>query len=92
LAEVFYDYELPTHLIAQEPYPQRDRSRLLLLRRKDRTLAHHSFTELAALLNPGDLLTLVNAFAGVEMTRQAYMTAIAEQYRFYSYGDAMLIL
>src|SRR5262249_15377754 len=32
------------------------------------------------------LLLLVNAFAGVDLTKQAYMTAIAEQYRFYSYG------
>jgi S-adenosylmethionine:tRNA ribosyltransferase-isomerase len=37
-------------------------------------------------------LLLASAFAGVELLRQAYMTAIAEQYRFYSYGDAMLIL
>ena len=38
------------------------------------------------------LLLLVQAFGGVELIRQAYETAIAEQYRFYSYGDAMLIL
>jgi S-adenosylmethionine:tRNA ribosyltransferase-isomerase len=38
------------------------------------------------------LLCLVSAFAGVELIRRAYMTAIAEGYRFYSYGDAMLIL
>lgn len=38
------------------------------------------------------LLLLVDAFAGNELTRQAYATAIAERYRFYSYGDAMLIL
>jgi S-adenosylmethionine:tRNA ribosyltransferase-isomerase len=38
------------------------------------------------------LLLLVSAFAGVELTRRAYMTAIEQQYRFYSYGDAMLIL
>ncbi len=38
------------------------------------------------------LLCLVSAFAGVELIRQAYMTAIAEGYRFYSYGDAMLIV
>ena len=37
------------------------------------------------------LLLLVQAFGGVELIRQAYETAIAEQYRFYSYGDAMLI-
>ena len=38
------------------------------------------------------LLLLVAAFAGVELTEMAYRTAIAERYRFYSYGDAMLVL
>jgi S-adenosylmethionine:tRNA ribosyltransferase-isomerase len=37
------------------------------------------------------LLLLVQALGGVELIRRAYETAIAEQYRFYSYGDAMLI-
>jgi S-adenosylmethionine:tRNA ribosyltransferase-isomerase len=37
------------------------------------------------------LLLLVQAFGGTELIRRAYETAIAEQYRFYSYGDAMLI-
>jgi len=38
------------------------------------------------------LLLLVAAFAGVELTRKVYHTAIAERYRFYSYGDAMMIV
>jgi S-adenosylmethionine:tRNA ribosyltransferase-isomerase len=38
------------------------------------------------------LLLLVAAFAGIELTRKAYGAAIAAAYRFYSYGDAMLIL
>ncbi|MGZ8782347.1 MAG: S-adenosylmethionine:tRNA ribosyltransferase-isomerase, partial [Gaiellaceae bacterium] len=38
------------------------------------------------------LLALVMAFAGVEETRRLYAEAIAERYRFYSFGDAMLIL
>ncbi len=38
------------------------------------------------------LLLLVSAFAGSELMREAYNTAIAERYRFFSYGDAMLIL
>jgi S-adenosylmethionine:tRNA ribosyltransferase-isomerase len=38
------------------------------------------------------LLALVMAFAGVEETRRLYATAIEERYRFYSFGDAMLIL
>ncbi|MFL5329341.1 MAG: tRNA preQ1(34) S-adenosylmethionine ribosyltransferase-isomerase QueA [Gemmataceae bacterium] len=38
------------------------------------------------------LLLMVSAFAGEDLTRQAYETAIAERYRFFSYGDAMLIV
>ncbi len=38
------------------------------------------------------LLALVMAFAGVEQVRDLYRLAIAEGYRFYSFGDAMLIL
>jgi S-adenosylmethionine:tRNA ribosyltransferase-isomerase len=38
------------------------------------------------------LLLLVGAFAGVELLQEAYKTAIEMEYRFYSYGDAMLIL
>lgn len=41
---------------------------------------------------PGSsLLMLVAALLGVERTKQAYQHAIQEQYRFFSYGDAMLI-
>jgi S-adenosylmethionine:tRNA ribosyltransferase-isomerase len=38
------------------------------------------------------LLALVMAFVGVEETRELYRLAIAERYRFYSFGDAMLVL
>jgi S-adenosylmethionine:tRNA ribosyltransferase-isomerase len=38
------------------------------------------------------LLALVMAFAGVEQTRRLYGLAIEERYRFYSFGDAMLLL
>jgi S-adenosylmethionine:tRNA ribosyltransferase-isomerase len=38
------------------------------------------------------LLALVMAFAGVEETRELYGLAISERYRFYSFGDAMLVL
>mgnify|MGYP005619912637 CR=1 FL=1 len=37
------------------------------------------------------LLMLVSAFAGYERTMAAYRAAIAEGYRFYSYGDAMAV-
>jgi S-adenosylmethionine:tRNA ribosyltransferase-isomerase len=56
-----------------------------------------SFRVLDALITnfhlPGSTpLILVAAFAGLELIRRAYHEAIAEKYRFYSYGDAMLIL
>src|SRR5690606_24930019 len=38
------------------------------------------------------LLALVYAFGGVDFMRRAYDAAIAEQMRFYSYGDTMLIV
>jgi S-adenosylmethionine:tRNA ribosyltransferase-isomerase len=38
------------------------------------------------------LIMLVAAFAGYELTMRAYHEAIAERYRFYSYGDAMAIM
>lgn len=38
------------------------------------------------------LLMLVSAFAGHDFIFEAYQEAIAQKYRFYSYGDAMLIL
>jgi len=42
---------------------------------------------------PGStLLVLVAAFAGFDLVMEAYRQAIAQKYRFYSYGDAMLIL
>lgn len=43
-------------------------------------------------LPKSSLLMLVAAFMGYELTMQAYQAAIAAQYRFYSFGDAMLIM
>jgi S-adenosylmethionine:tRNA ribosyltransferase-isomerase len=43
-------------------------------------------------LPQSSLLMLVSAFAGRDRVRSAYDAAIAERYRFYSYGDAMLVL
>ena len=38
------------------------------------------------------LLMLVSAFANRDLVMEAYEQAVREQYRFYSYGDCMLIL
>jgi S-adenosylmethionine:tRNA ribosyltransferase-isomerase len=54
----WWDYDLPSHLIAQQPCSERDQSRLLVVNRADQSLAHHVFADLPRLLNPGDLLVL----------------------------------
>ncbi len=38
------------------------------------------------------LLVLVRTFGGEELMIRAYQVAVAEKYRFYSYGDAMIIV
>jgi len=38
------------------------------------------------------LLMMVSAFAGHDFIKRAYDEAIKEKYRFYTYGDAMLVL
>ncbi len=43
-------------------------------------------------LPQSSLLLLVSAFAGREFILEAYRHAVSERYRFYSYGDCMLIL
>jgi S-adenosylmethionine:tRNA ribosyltransferase-isomerase len=35
---------------------------------------------------------MISAFGGFELVMEAYHQAVKEKYRFYSYGDAMLIL
>ena len=57
----------------------------------------HTFTAVDGLLTNfhlprSTLLMLVSAFAGHDLMRAAYAEAIRERYRFYSFGDAMLIL
>jgi S-adenosylmethionine:tRNA ribosyltransferase-isomerase len=53
-----FDYELPTHLIAQEPAAERDAARLLVVDRSTGQLSHFHFRDLPSLLDPGDLLVL----------------------------------
>ncbi|XID93630.1 tRNA preQ1(34) S-adenosylmethionine ribosyltransferase-isomerase QueA [Paenibacillaceae bacterium WGS1546] len=53
-----YDFELPERLIAQTPLPERTASRLLVLHKKDGSVAHRGFLDLADYLQPGDALVL----------------------------------
>ena len=53
-----FDYDLPDDLIAQVPAPERDRSRLLVLDRETGAVSHRTFSDLADLLVPGDVLVL----------------------------------
>ncbi len=53
-----FDYDLPTEFIAQEPVQPRDQSRLLVVRRRNRSLEHRHFFDVPELLLPGDLLVL----------------------------------
>jgi S-adenosylmethionine:tRNA ribosyltransferase-isomerase len=55
-----YNYDLPEHLIAQEPVKQRDHSRLLRMDRKRGKVDHHFFHNLANLLKPEDILVVNN--------------------------------
>ena len=57
----------------------------------------HVFRGLDALITNfhlprSSLLVLVSAFAGIDLIRAAYADAVQKHYRFYSYGDAMLII
>jgi len=51
-------YDLPADLIAQEPVPQREQCRLMVLRREAGSIEHHRFADLPAMLEPRDLLVL----------------------------------
>ena len=55
-----FDYELPEHLIAQEPSERRDASRLLVVDRKSGQFVDSVFTDLPEYLRAGDLLVLNN--------------------------------
>jgi len=53
-----YDYDLPPELIATEPLPQRDLSRMLVVDRRTGTLQHRHVRDLPEILRPGDRLVL----------------------------------
>jgi len=53
-----FDYDLPEFLIAQEPSPARDRSRLMVMKRGAHSVEHNIFRDIERYLVPGDLLVL----------------------------------
>ncbi|RMF90847.1 MAG: tRNA preQ1(34) S-adenosylmethionine ribosyltransferase-isomerase QueA [Planctomycetota bacterium] len=55
-----YDYELPKHLIAQKPVPNRADARLLVVDRASGELEHRHVRDLPEILQPGDALVLNN--------------------------------
>jgi len=58
MSDLFFDYDLPPHLIAQHPAERRDDSRLLVLDRAADRISHRTFHDLPGLLQPNDLLVL----------------------------------
>jgi S-adenosylmethionine:tRNA ribosyltransferase-isomerase len=53
-----YDYDLPPELIAAEPLPERDRSRMLIVDRSNGRLQHAYVRNLPEILQSGDRLVL----------------------------------
>ncbi len=53
-----FDYDLPVERIAQYPLPQRDQSRMLIIKRHGRVFSDGLFCDLSQHLQPGDLLVL----------------------------------
>jgi S-adenosylmethionine:tRNA ribosyltransferase-isomerase len=55
-----FDYDLPEELIAQRPTPERDASRLMVLRRDDQSIEHRVFRDIGRFLRQDDCLILNN--------------------------------
>jgi S-adenosylmethionine:tRNA ribosyltransferase-isomerase len=55
-----FDYNLPEHLIAQQPCEIRSQSRLLHYSRADEKIEHHQFSQIIDLVEPSDLLVFNN--------------------------------
>ncbi len=56
-----FNFNLPPELIAQNPAPARDGSRLLSIKRVEGTFAHHQFIDLPQFLRAGDVLVMNNS-------------------------------
>lgn len=53
-----FDFSLPNELIAQNPTPERDQSRLMVLQRRSGALEHRKFSDLPKYFHSGDVLVL----------------------------------
>jgi S-adenosylmethionine:tRNA ribosyltransferase-isomerase len=53
-----YDFALPPHLIAQHPLARRDASRLMIVNRATGEISHGTFTDIATLIDPRDVLVV----------------------------------
>ncbi|HVP58654.1 MAG TPA: S-adenosylmethionine:tRNA ribosyltransferase-isomerase, partial [bacterium] len=53
-----FSYDLPRELVAYAPAEHREEARLMVLSRRDRTIAHSRFDRLVTYLRPGDLLVV----------------------------------
>ncbi len=53
-----FDLDVPDELIAMYPSKERDRCRMMVLDRSDKSISHHNFSELSIYLHPGDVLVL----------------------------------
>lgn len=60
MTESWFNFELPSELIAQYPAAKRDESRLLVCNRTGGTIQHHLFRDILNILSPGDLLVVNN--------------------------------
>ena len=55
---VDYDFELPAELIAQEPLPNRDASRMMVVNRQEKSFSNRHFRDLPEYFGPGDTLVI----------------------------------
>ena len=55
-----FNFDLPNSLLAERPAPDRDESRLMVLNRKEQTIAHHTFKDVINFFDEGDVMVLNN--------------------------------
>ena len=77
----WFDYYLPPELIAQEPLPERDQARLLVVNRQSGTWEHRYVYELPDILRPGDLVVLNNTKVFPARLRGTKVITIAPEYQ-----------